>query len=90
VMPHLLQRLTGRVQSSVSGLSPQRDASRVQQFIDILNCYVMTSAFKGVMAILTGNQGWRRVRPPLVALTDEEFLQLKQQLAFFSLDRNID
>jgi 4-hydroxy-tetrahydrodipicolinate synthase len=90
VMPHLLQRLTGAAQSSASDLSPQRDASRVQQFIDILNCYVMTSAFKGVMAILTGNQGWRRVRPPLVPLTDDEFLRLKQQLALFSLDRNID
>jgi 4-hydroxy-tetrahydrodipicolinate synthase len=90
VMPHLLQRLTGVVNSTNSSLTHQRDASRVQQFIDILNCYVMTSAFKGVMAVLTGNQGWRRVRPPLVALTEEEFFRLKQQLEVFSLDRNID
>jgi 4-hydroxy-tetrahydrodipicolinate synthase len=90
VMPHLLQRLTSVVKPTDLNLTPERDAARVQQFIDILNCYVMTSAFKGVMAIITGNQGWRRVRPPLVALTDEEFFRLKQQLDVFSLDRKID
>jgi 4-hydroxy-tetrahydrodipicolinate synthase len=90
VMPHLLQRLTGVLKSTDLTLTPERDAARVQQFIDILNCYVMTSAFKGVMAILTGDQGWRRVRPPLAALTDEEFSRLKQQLDVFSLNRKID
>jgi 4-hydroxy-tetrahydrodipicolinate synthase len=90
VMPHLLQRLTGMVAPSVAHLTPERDAARVQQFIDILNSYVMTSAFKGVMAILTGEQGWRRVRPPLVALSDEEFYRLTQQLYVFGLDRKLD
>jgi 4-hydroxy-tetrahydrodipicolinate synthase len=90
VMPHLLQRLTGLVKPSDASLTPERDAVRVQQFIDILNCYVMTSAFKGVMAMLTGEQGWLRVRPPLLALTDEEFKQLKLQLTAFALNRRID
>jgi 4-hydroxy-tetrahydrodipicolinate synthase len=90
VMPRLLQRLTGVVKPTDLILTPERDATRVQQFIDILNCYVMTSAFKGVMAILTGEQGWRRVRPPLLALTDDEFFRLKQQLDVFSLDRKVD
>ncbi len=90
VMPHLLQRLTGVVKPKSPVLTPERDAGRVQQFIDILNCYVMTSAFKGVMVTLTGNEGWRRVRPPLVALTDEEFFRLKQQLEVFELDQKID
>jgi 4-hydroxy-tetrahydrodipicolinate synthase len=90
VMPHLLQRLTGIVKLESPVLTPERDAARVQQFIDILNCYVMTSAFKGVMVTLTGNEGWRRVRPPLVALTDEAFCRLKQQLEVFELDQKID
>jgi 4-hydroxy-tetrahydrodipicolinate synthase len=90
VMPRLLQRLTSCVQPSDASLTPERDAARVQQFIDILNCYVMTSAFKGVMAILTGEPGWRRVRPPLVALTDDEFGRLRQQLNQFALNLNID
>jgi 4-hydroxy-tetrahydrodipicolinate synthase len=90
VMPRLLQRLTGSNLPVSSELTSQRDAARVQQFIDILNCYVMTSAFKGVMALLTDNQGWRRVRPPLKALTDDEFFRLTQQLKEFSLDHSID
>jgi 4-hydroxy-tetrahydrodipicolinate synthase len=90
VLPHLLQRLTGVVKTSDQNLSAQRDAIRVQEFIDILNCYVMTSAFKGVMTILTGDQGWRRVRPPLVGLTDAEFERLKNQLELFALDRKVD
>jgi 4-hydroxy-tetrahydrodipicolinate synthase len=90
VLPRLLQRLTGVTKTSDEHLSAQRDALRVQQFIDILNCYVMTSAFKGVMAILTGDQNWRRVRPPLVALTDVEFARLKTQIDNFALDRNRD
>jgi 4-hydroxy-tetrahydrodipicolinate synthase len=90
VMPHLLQRLTGVVRPEDSNLTPDRDAARVQQFIDILNCFVMTSAFKGVMAILTGDPGWRRVRPPLAVLTDDEFFRLKQLLDAFSLDRKVD
>lgn len=90
VLPLLLQRLTGVSTTSDPYLSPQRDAHRVQQFIDILNNYVMTSAFKGVMAIITGEQGWRRVRPPLVALTYEEFGRLERQLEVFALDRRVD
>jgi 4-hydroxy-tetrahydrodipicolinate synthase len=90
VLPLLLQRLTGVTKTSAPDITAERDALRVQAFIDILNCYVMTSAFKGVMAILTGDQGWRRVRPPLVALTDPEFERLKAQLEKFALDRHID
>jgi 4-hydroxy-tetrahydrodipicolinate synthase len=90
VLPLLLQRLTGVTKTSAPDITAERDALRVQAFIDILNCYVMTSAFKGVMAILTGDQGWRRVRPPLVALTNAEFERLKVQLEQFALDRHID
>jgi 4-hydroxy-tetrahydrodipicolinate synthase len=90
VLPLLLQRLTGVTKTSAPDITAGRDALRIQAFIDILNCYVMTSAFKGVMAILTGDQGWRRVRPPLVALTDAEFERLKAQLEKFALDRHID
>jgi hypothetical protein len=50
----------------------------------------MTQAFKGEMVILTGDQDWRRVRPPLVALTDEEFFHLKQQFDDFSFDLKVD
>jgi 4-hydroxy-tetrahydrodipicolinate synthase len=62
----------------------------VQAFIDVLGGYGMTAAFKGIMAILDGEPGWRRVRPPLVALSDAEFERLAVQVRAFALDRGRD
>jgi 4-hydroxy-tetrahydrodipicolinate synthase len=86
VMPRLLQRLVAQF----DGPNAPRDLARVKAFIDILGGYGMTAAFKGIMAILTVDAGWRRVRAPLVALTDTEFERLKIQLQNFALDRTLD
>lgn len=42
------------------------------------------------MAILEGDESWRRVRPPLVALDAAECERLAVQLRGFALDRNAD
>lgn len=60
---------------------------RVRDFIGILGGYSMTAAFKGLMALQTGEDAWRRVRPPLVALTDAEFDRLRAQWQAFGNDR---
>lgn len=87
VLPLLLNRLVNQPQGSGAA----RDLQRVKDFIDILlNGYGMTAAFKGIMALLNGDAGWLRVRPPLVALDDAEFERLKLQVAAFALDRNQD
>ena len=86
VMPHLV----GRLVSQPNGPDAARDAQRVQAFIDVLGGYGMTAAFKGIMAILDGEPGWRRVRPPLVALSDAEFERLVVQVRAFALDRSRD
>jgi 4-hydroxy-tetrahydrodipicolinate synthase len=86
VMPRLLQRLVVQF----DGPNAPRDLARVKAFIDILGGYGMTAAFKGIMAILTADAGWRRVRAPLVALSDTEFGRLKIQLHNFALDRTAD
>jgi 4-hydroxy-tetrahydrodipicolinate synthase len=86
VLPHLLQRLVAQH----VGPDAARDLQRVQDFIAILGGYGMTAAFKGIMTILTGKQGWRRVRPPLVALNDSEYARLVQQMKKFALDPRRD
>lgn len=86
VLPRLLQRLVGPFDAPDAA----RDLQRVQAFIDILGGYGMTAAFKGIMAILTGNPGWRRVRPPLVALTEAEYQRLVAQMNAFALDPSKD
>lgn len=82
VLPHLLQRLVAQFDSP----DAPRDLQRVQDFIDILGGYGMTAAFKGIMANLNNDPGWRRVRPPLVALNDAEYQRLVAQMKAFALD----
>ncbi|WP_114972665.1 dihydrodipicolinate synthase family protein [Rhodoferax ferrireducens] len=86
VLPHLLQRLVGQF----DGPDAARDLQRVKDFIGILGGYGVTAAFKGIMAILTQDPGWRRVRPPLVALTDAEYQHLVAQMNAFALDPSKD
>ena len=87
VMPRLLQRLV----AEFDGPQAARDQARVQSFIDILlSGYGMTAAFKGIMAILNNDPGWRYVRAPLVALDDAQMAQLAIQMAGFALDRTRD
>lgn len=82
VLPHLLQRLVAQH----DGPEAARDLQRVQEFIAILGGYGMTAAFKGIMALIHNEPGWRRVRPPLVALNDAELERLAQQWTTFALD----
>jgi 4-hydroxy-tetrahydrodipicolinate synthase len=86
VLPRLLQRLVAQY----DGPQAARDLTRVQEFIGILGGYGMTAAFKGIMAILTGEPNWRRVRAPLVALNTEELERLAVQMKAFALDPKKD
>ena len=86
VAPRLVQRLVAQH----DGPDAARDLRRVQAFLDILGGYGLTAAFKGIMAILHDEPGWRRVRPPLVALDDAEYQRLAAQMSVFALDRSRD
>lgn len=86
VMPKLVGRLVGLPDGPQAG----RDLQRVLAFLDVLGGYGMTAAFKGVMAMLDDDPGWRRVRPPLVALNDAEVARLAEQMRAFALDRALD
>jgi 4-hydroxy-tetrahydrodipicolinate synthase len=87
VMPRLLQRLV----AEFDGPNAVRDQARVTAFIEILvDGWGMTSAFKGVMAILTNDPGWRRVRAPLVALDDAQLQRLASLMTHFALDQARD
>ena len=87
VMPRLLQRLVGEF----DGAHAVRDQARVKAFVEILvDGWGMTAAFKGIMAILGNDPGWRRVRAPLVALDDAQMARLTALMAAFTLDRSRD
>lgn len=86
VMPHLV----GRLATAPGDEAAQRDLQRVRAFLDVLGGYGMTAAFKAIMAILDGDAGWRRVRPPLVALDAAELARIEAQMTAFALDRMQD
>ena len=87
VMPRLVQRLVSPFDANgYDKVDASKDLARVKQFIDILNTLGMAATFKGIMAIKNNDTGWRRVRPPLVALSDEKFAELQGMMTSFALD----
>lgn len=87
VMPRLVQRLVSPFDANgYDKTESALDLERVQAFIKILNDFGMAATFKAIMAIKNNDMGWLRVRPPLVALNDEKFAQLKVIMKDFALD----
>jgi 4-hydroxy-tetrahydrodipicolinate synthase len=82
VMPRLVQRLVDA--HAASGAAA--DLERVRELLRILGGYALTPAFKGIMATLTGQRDWLRVRAPLVALSDAEVERIAAQVRAFGLD----
>lgn len=83
IAPRLVQRL---IQGAASP-SADRDARDLHELLAILGGYGLTAAFKSTMALLTGHDGWRRVRAPLVALDDAAHARLAAQWQAFGLER---
>ena len=83
---NIAPRLVHRLVTSATAPQAATDLARTQELLKILVGYGLTPAFKGIMASMTGNPGWRRVRAPLVALTDTEYAKLNAQIKVFALD----
>jgi 4-hydroxy-tetrahydrodipicolinate synthase len=66
------------------------DLARVERLLALLGGYSLTPALKGIMAAVTGDRGWLAVRPPLVALSPEEFEALERALRLLGLDPAVD
>jgi 4-hydroxy-tetrahydrodipicolinate synthase len=91
VMPRLVQRLTSPFDANgYDKADAAKDLARVKVFIDILNTFGMAATFKAIMAIKNNDAGWRRVRPPLVALSDADFERLEGVMETFALDASHD
>lgn len=86
IMPRLVQRLVAQP----SGPGAAADLQRVLALLQILPGYGLTAAFKAVMAMHTGQPGWRRVRAPLVALDDAAYARLGEQMRSVAIDPQRD
>ena len=85
-MPRLVERLV--LQHDAPGTAAGR--ARVLELLALLAPYSLMPALKGVMAIVTGDPGWLRVRAPLVALSAHEFAGLTEAMRGFRLDAQTD
>ena len=65
-------------------------ASGPNRLLDLLGGYALTPALKGVMAVLSDDPAWLRVRPPLVALTPESVRALEREVRAFGIDPETD
>lgn len=83
---NLMPRLTGRLVTEHASPDIEQLLQRMRDFLAIVGGYGMIPAFKGMMSMVTGEPGWRRVRPPLVELDDAEFTRLSAQFKGFALD----
>jgi 4-hydroxy-tetrahydrodipicolinate synthase len=85
-MPRLVNRLV--MQPDAPTTPGERD--RVVKLLGLLESYSLVPALKGVMAALTGQEAWLRVRPPLVALTSDQFEALDKTVRTFRIDSQSD
>ena len=87
---NLLPRtVTALVEQAESDETPARLA-RVGELLNRLRPFGAFAANKGVMALHSGDQGWRRVRPPLQGLDLAGLDRLKLALEGFHFDPAMD
>lgn len=82
-MPRLVHRMV------LSSQAPQtaNDAKRVDDMLALLKPYSLMPALKGVMAALSHDDSWLRVRSPLVALTPAVYADFAKQVDAFNIDK---
>ena len=85
-MPRVVDRLVTQPDAPTTPAERQR----VVQLIGLLDGYSLMPALKGIMAMLSGEPAWLRVRAPLVALTADEFKALEKSIRAFGIDPESD
>lgn len=85
-MPRVVKRLVTQPEAATT--PAERD--RIIKLLGLLEGYSLMPALKGIMAMLSGDQAWLRVRAPLVALTPDEFKALEKSITAFGIDTKSD
>jgi 4-hydroxy-tetrahydrodipicolinate synthase len=85
-MPRRVLRLVSQPDST----GADADLERTRQVLARLNAHALIPAIKGLMAGVTQEPAWLRVRPPLVALTTGEMHTLMARIADLGIDPEIN
>ncbi|NDP61341.1 dihydrodipicolinate synthase family protein [Polaromonas sp.] len=89
-LANFMPRVVNRLVTQPDAAATPAERERVVRLIGLLDDYSLMPALKGIMAMLSGEPGWLRVRPPLVALTPEEFQRLEKTIRDFGIDPESD
>ena len=81
-MPRVVHRMV------LSPTAPQtaHDAQRIQDVLELLKPHSLMPALKGVMAALSHDVSWLRVRAPLVAMTPAAYAEFAKEVDAFNID----
>ena len=80
ILPQLVQRLV----DDAFKTGADDEQRQVLELLDLLRGYGLTAALKAVLAIQHQQRSWLRVRPPLLALSDDQFERLAGQWREFA------
>ena len=89
-LANFMPRVVGRLVTQPDAPTTPAERERVVKLIDLLGGYALMPALKGIMALLTRDNSWLRVRAPLVALKHEEFKALEKTIRDFGIDLKSD
>ena len=77
-LANFLPRMVGRLVSQPDAPATEGERQRIIALIDMLGGYSLMPALKSLMATISGDDHWLRVRAPLVAVTAEEHARLAE------------
>ncbi|MEO7888225.1 dihydrodipicolinate synthase family protein [Polaromonas sp.] len=85
-LANFMPRLVKRLVTEPDAAATPAERERVVELIGLLSPYSLMPALKGIMAMLSGDKTWLRVRAPLVALTPDEYTALEKTIGTFGIN----
>ncbi|WP_029526808.1 dihydrodipicolinate synthase family protein [Polaromonas glacialis] len=89
-LANFMPRVVDRLVTQPDAPTTPAERERVIELIGLLDSYSLMPALKGIMAMLSGEPAWLRVRAPLVALSADEFTALEKTIREFGIDPESD
>jgi 4-hydroxy-tetrahydrodipicolinate synthase len=89
-LANFMPRIVARLVNEPDAARTADDLARIERLLERLGGYALIPALKGIMAALTGDRAWLRVRAPLLALDAERYDALRAEIAPLGLDPSVD
>lgn len=85
-LANFMPRVVSRLVTQPDAPATPAERERILKLLGLLEGYSLMPALKGIMAMLSGDPTWLRVRAPLVALTPVQFKALETSIRSFGID----